>query len=247
MKLSYSIKGKGRDLVLLHGWGGSSKSIDPLSISLVGKGFRVISIDWPGSGDTPIPTSALFLKDYSNLLIETIVELKLVNPVFVGHSFGGKVLLKTALMYPGVFQKMVLISASGIKPNNSLKKALFKKITKGAKRISALPLINKVEDKLRYSYYRYIVREMDYYKSARLKETLKNILEESLDEEITKINVPTLILWGDNDKMTPLWMGEKLQKTIKGSIIKVFKGFGHGLPLVNPEPVSVAISDFIKK
>lgn len=246
MKLTYSIKGRGRDLVLLHGWGGSSKTIEPLATSLADRGFRVISIDWPGSGDTPIPKESLFLKDYANLLIENIVELKLVDPVFVGHSFGGKVLLKTSLMYPGVFKKIVLIAASGIKPNNSLKKAVFKKISTGAKKITALPVLNKVEDKLRYSYYKYIVREMDYYRSEKLRETFKNILDESLDEEINKIKVDTLIIWGDNDRMTPLWMGEKIKKLITNSEIKIFRGFGHGLPLVNPDDVAQSISNFIK-
>jgi len=246
MKLTYSIKGRGRDLVLLHGWGGSSKTIEPLANSLSDRGFRVISIDWPGSLETPIPKDSLYLKDYANLLIETIVELKLVDPVFVGHSFGGKVILKTALMYPGVFKKMVLIAASGIKPNNSLKKAVFKKISTGAKKITALPVLNKVEDKLRYSYYKYIVREMDYYRSEKLRETFKNILDESLDEEINKIKVDTLIIWGDNDRMTPLWMGEKIKKLITNSEIKIFRGFGHGLPLVNPDDVAQSISNFIK-
>jgi pimeloyl-ACP methyl ester carboxylesterase len=187
----------------------------------------------------------LYLGDYVRLLESSIEELNLINPVVIGHSFGGKVILKTLLNNPQAFNRIVLINSAGIKPNNTIKKALFRGISKTAGKVAELPLLNKFKDQLEYGYYRYVVRELDYYKSKPMRETFKNVIAEDLDKQLSAINIPSLIIWGKQDKITPLWMGQKMHALLKGSQLQVVEGYGHGLPLVNPQKVAELIYNYL--
>lgn len=246
MKLNYSVTGEGQDIILLHGWGGSSKSLSSLQEKLTDKGFRVYNVDLPGFGLSQLPDGAMHLTDYVGLLAEFMTSLNIISPIIVGHSFGGKIALKTAILKPELISALVLIDVSGIKPKNQFKKKMLYGVSKPFKVLFSLPLIKYLYSPLRMVYYRFIVREKDYYKSGKLRETFINVVNEHLDGDLPKIVTNTLIIWGAEDKVTPLWMGKKINSEIATSRLEVVADIGHGLPLKQPAMVAEIIYNYFK-
>jgi pimeloyl-ACP methyl ester carboxylesterase len=248
MHLNYTVKGQGKKtIILLHGWGGSLKSLSPLQDELVKSGnYRVFNIEWPGFGDSPVSKTNAVLGDYSHYLGDFISTQKLIKPILVGHSFGGKVAMHLLINHPRIAEKLILINSSGIKPKNNLKKTILYLPTKLFGGIFSIAGLRNIKPLVRKVYYKIIVHEGDYLLSEDLRETLKNVLDENLDKDVKKIDVETLLLWGENDTKTPLWMAEYLKKEILNSKLEVIKDARHNLPLVQPELVSTMISLFIK-
>lgn len=248
MHLNYTVKGQGKKtIILLHGWGGSLKSLSPLQDELVKSGnYRVFNIEWPGFGDSPVSKTNAVLGDYSGYLGDFISTQNLIKPILVGHSFGGKVAMHLLINHPRIAEKLILINSSGIKPKNNLKKTILYFPTKLFGGLFSIAGLRNVKPLVRKVYYKIVVHEDDYLLSEDLRETLKNVLDENLDKEVKNIDVETLLLWGENDAKTPLWMAEYLKNEIPNSKLEVIKDARHNLPLVQPELVSTMISLFIK-
>lgn len=249
MQVNYTVKGQGKkNILLLHGWGGSAKSLASLQDELVKVcKSRVYNIELPGFGDSKhIVDKPLGLDDYVAELDNFIRKQEIDNPVVAGHSFGGKIALAYAINKPDKLSSIILINSSGLKPKNSIKKIVFLIPTKIFGWIFSLPILRNIKKTVRKVYYRYIVRETDYLVSEAMQETLKNVLKVNLDDEVAKINTDTLLIWGEDDTYTPLWMGKKLDELIPNSRLEVVKGARHNLPLVNPETVASIISLFVR-
>jgi pimeloyl-ACP methyl ester carboxylesterase len=151
---------------------------------------------------------------------------------------------------PNQIAKIVLINSSGIKPKNDSKRSLFSNISTFGKKVFSSPLLKPLQggifkplyNPIRKFYYYYIVRERDYFNAGeKLQKTFININSENFDELLSQVLVPTLIIWGADDKVTPLWMGEKLKAEIAGSKLIVVENAKHNLPIISPEIVSEII------
>lgn len=240
MKLNYTVKGNGDNLILLHGWGGSLKSLENLQTELA-RYFRVYNIELPGHGIEKQLDTVWTLSDFSEKIKTFLEELKIENPILIGHSFGGKVILKTLINNPEIASKVILINASGIKPENDLKKTLGKLIS-----IPLKPIFNlKAFGLPRKLIYRFILGESDYSKlDGNLRETFTNVVNEHLDSDVNKINSKVLLIWGKDDDKTPIWMANKLNEAIKDSELLEVEG-RHNLPLAMPKGVAAIIREWI--
>ncbi|NCA93027.1 alpha/beta hydrolase, partial [bacterium] len=208
--VSHKQFGEGKDIIFLHGWGGSVASFFGAGKDL-SKYFRITLLDFYGFGDTPHPNKELFLDDYVSSVIEIIDYYKMSNVILVGHSFGGRVAIKIAAKHGYLLEKIVLVDSAGILPRRGLKyyfKIYFHKLCKkigikhlgGSKDYRALPAI--------------------------MKQTFKNIVNEDLLPLVKKITLPTLLIWGDKDKETPIYMAKLMHKNIIGSGLIIFRGLG---------------------
>lgn len=231
--------------MLMHGWGGSSKSLEGLQRQLAGMGFQVFNIDLPGFGESTLPKESLVLDDYVDFIRELIEKLNIYKPVLIGHSFGGKIALAFAIKYPGVASKLVLVAASGIYPKNSVKKSFMYLVAKILGAPFKLPPLSLVKPMARRLFYKLIVGEQDYLKSAGLTETFKNIISEHLNDKLKLIQTDSLLIWGTNDSYTPLWQGEEMARLIKGSRLEVVQDATHSLPLTKPDLVAKIIYTFL--
>lgn len=246
MRINYTIKGSGIPVILLHGWGGSSSSLNKLQEELV-VNFEVYNLDLPGFGESDTPLKTWFLGDYVNWLHGFIKENKIGKPILVGHSFGGKLAMAHAEKHQNDLSAIVLINASGIKPKSNAKKGLLYLPAKIGGAIFKLPVLRYFKKTVKKIFYKLIVRESDYIDAGVLKETFKNIINEHLDTRIRKITIPTLIVWGEKDSYTPLWMGRKITEMIKGSRLEVVAGASHDLPIKQSEMAVKIIFSFFQK
>jgi pimeloyl-ACP methyl ester carboxylesterase len=248
LKINYEILGEGKPVMLLHGWGGSLESLRALGSGLEGQGgLKVILIDLPGFGKSDRPVEDGFsLDDYAEVVEEFINQQDIQNPVLFGHSFGGAVSIKTAIRKNVEIQKLILCNSSGIRKAKSQQKTA-KSIVQAFKGLSDLPVFKSIYPILRRFIYYYVLRNRDYIDHLDIAETFKKILSEDLTEQLSRIEVPTLLLWGENDKSTPLKHGKMMKLKIRNSKIKIFHGEGHGLPKFKPELIVDDIIDFLKR
>jgi pimeloyl-ACP methyl ester carboxylesterase len=245
MNINYIDKGSGAPIVLLHGWGGSSKSLEQLAEHLVLGGYRTINVDLPGFGQSEMPTSVIGMEEYVDLVYDLITRLELRKPVIIGHSFGGKIAMFFALKYPSTVARIVLINASGIRPKPTMRGKISYVLAKIGNVVFWIPPFIFFRKGMKHAFYRFVVGEQDYFRSQNLRETFKRVIKQHINSRLKEINLETLVIWGAEDRMTPLWQGEKIASGIKKSRLEVVDGVGHNLPLKHPEIVSQLILKFL--
>ena len=172
----------------------------------------VITLDFYGFGKSELPPYPLYLEDYVVALRELIDKLGFQDVILVGHSFGGRVALKTSIVDDRV-SGIVLVDSAGLRPRRNLK--YYAKI-----------LLYKLKKKLKLNIQN--CGSEDYKKLSSVeKKTFINVVNEDLAPQLTKIRIPTLIIWGTKDKETPLYMARKLEKGIENSKSIFYEDCGH--------------------
>ncbi len=177
--------------------------------------FDVYALDFKGFGENKGMEYPYSLSDYVDQLTSFMEKNKIVFPHVVAHSFGARVAIKATTIYPKLFDKLVLTGAAGLKPKRTVKKTLKKAVFSVAKKF--LP-----KEKLSRFY------SKDYLQLDEvMRESFKKIISENLDELLPKVTNETLLIFGKNDKDTPLYMANRLKAGIKNSTLTVFKDAGH--------------------
>ena len=172
------------------------------------------------------------LSDYVAEVKEYIKTNGIRSPFVFAHSFGARIALKAAAEERGVFKKLALCGAAGLKPRFSLRKALKKTIFRLLKKF-----IKK--EKLARFY------SEDYRSlSPVMRESFIKIVNEFLDEKVKNIAASTLLIFGKKDKETPVYMGRRLNKRIKNSTLYVVRGAGHFAFVEKPREISEKIKEF---
>ena len=211
LDINYIQYGKGKDIVLLHGWGQNIKMMDPLGRNLCDN-FKVTILDLPGFGSSEIPKFAYTINDYTELLHIFLKELHIENPIIIGHSFGGRIAINYASIYK--VSKLVLFGSPFIVRE---KKGLKIKILKSLKKISVLNNLAEVMKNHLGS---------EDYREAKgmMREILVQTVNTDLRVAASKINVSTLLIWGENDTAVPISEAKELEKTIKDSALVILPG-----------------------
>lgn len=242
--LEYDDKGKGRVVILLHGWGMSLATFDGLAEHLSAK-FRVIRLDFPGFGASPRPSDDWGVEEYSKLLSLFIDKLKLGNIYAIaGHSFGGRVIIKGIaheLLSP---DKVILIGAAGIKPSRTFKQVALKAVAKTGKALTSLPGINKVQPILRRKLYD-AARSTDYLDAKDMQKIFLNVINEDLLSYISAVLQPTLLVWGEDDTETPIQDAHIMLENLPNAKLITVKNAGHFVYLDNPEIVTKEMDEFL--
>lgn len=225
-----------KTLVLIHGWGVSSEIFKSL-YPFLEKDFQIYALDLPGFGQTPIE-KPMKLKDYADFVYKYLKDKKIEQPIIIGHSFGGAVAVKLALIYPESISKIILAGAAAIR-QPSVKTKIKRKIAGLVSPILSLKLKKMLIKKSG-------LEQSDYaaIQNPILKETFKTIINEDLTAELPLVKIPTLIVWGDKDFETPLDGGKLIAKLIPGSRIEIIKNASHFAFLEKPEEFIKLIKEF---
>lgn len=224
--IEYQDEGSGRVLLLLHGWGTDLTTFDQLNSHLVKK-FRVLRFDFPGFGKSPKPTEDWSISNYADLTRDLLQKLK-IKQVYavIGHSFGGRVVIKGighGYLKP---DKVILMGAAGVKPHQEIKKALYKSIAKVGRFATSIPVVNKLQPALRRRLYN-SAGSTDYLQANQMQQIFVNVVNEDLLPEVPKITQPTLLIWGEDDTETPLSDARKIKDLLSDGRIFVVPNVGH--------------------
>lgn len=242
---NYRVAGKGKHVLLLHGWGGNSQSFSQLQ-ALSEKHYKTVALDLPGFGETDFPPKPWGVEEYKNFVISFIRRLEMGRVCLVGHSFGGRIAILLAAGEPQLVERLVLISAAGIKRKTSAQEKAVGFAASLGKRIMSLPLMYRLKRPVRDVFYK-LIRRQDYYLAKGvMKETIKNVIVQDLREYLPQIKIKTLILWGDKDTITPLKDAYFMQKEIPDAALEIIKGGSHYLPRKNAKELFMHINRFLQ-
>lgn len=233
-------------IIILHGWGLTSKRFVPLSGALKKQGYRVFVPDLPGFGTSEMPTRPFTLADYVNFLDSYIQKRKLHSIVLIGHSFGGRVSLKYCMHERPHLKGLILTGTPGFTPVPRKRLFAFILVAKiGKFFFSGWPL-NLIQKKIRVWYY-YLVGAREFYRAEGvMRETFKLIVQEELLPYIRRVRVPCLLVWGALDQITPVWIAEKMHKEMKTSKLVIIPDSGHGVPFKDPDLFVSHIEGFLQ-
>jgi pimeloyl-ACP methyl ester carboxylesterase len=231
MKINYQVFGDGKPFLILHGWGSNSDRWVPVAEKIAEKGFRVIVPDLPGFGKSDALSVPWNTNKYIDWLEKLVKELNLQEFYLLGHSFGGALASKMAVKHMQDVKKLFLVSAACVRKKTNTKKfsAIVAKIVKIFYFVPYYAFFRK-------AIYKFIIRKSDYvYVEGIMKETYLNVVEEDLSFHLPFIKVPTIIIWGDKDELTPISDAYFIEGQIKKSKIIVIPGAGHDLNRKYPE------------
>lgn len=225
-------------IYIIHGW---TYTIEPWTATvsvLRSWGYEVKQLRVPGLTD---PSSEVWdIDSYVEWLHEELAGDK--KPIVIGHSNGGRIALNYLNSYPNSFEKLILLNSAGINVNNqkvSLKRRLFKIASIILRPLRYVPIIRKVA-------YR-IIGGSDYERAPEnMKQTLHNMLESDKMLRMKKVLIPTTILWGGKDTVTPIEQARKLNRLIKDSKLEVYDDWAHAPYITHPYELASAIRDALE-
>lgn len=212
--LKYISKGKGRVLLLLHGYKSSKESFLN-QINFFSRYYRVLAVDLTGFGENNKLEKVYSLDDYILDLIYFLKEINVEEFDVICHSFGARLMLKSDQLR-SMCGRLIITGGAGLKTRKGLK-YYFKVYT--YKVIKKLFPNSNILNKFGSAEYKVL--------SNLEKQTYKNIVNENLDYKLKDIKNKTLIIFGDKDKTTPLYLAKRLNKGITSSRLYVIKGAGH--------------------
>lgn len=239
-----------KNIIVLHGWGLFGARYKSLAEILSSAGFKVYAPDLPGFGNNKNVKGDLTLPDYASYLKDFIEKNKITSVVLLGHSFGGRVIICFLDKYKDLIKKsnikaIVLTGSPLTRSKLSLRKKIGIFISKTGKGlVESIPVVDPNNDFFRKLVYK-IIGEWDYYKAGQLKKTFVNIINYDLEDKLSEINLPTLIIWGENDRIVSYSDALKLNKLVTGSKLVGVKNATHKLPYEQPEIFASEVISFL--
>lgn len=246
ININYEKKGEGEFVLFLHGWGSNIKLWQGLMDTVTPK-YTALALDMPGFGESDEPKEAWSVDDYVDFVLKFVDLFKPESLVLVGHSFGGRVIIKMLnRKLPFEVKKIILIDSAGIKPKKTFKQKISLLAYKtGRKIMETKPLKAMFPDAVENMRKK---RGSADYNSATpvMRETLVKVVNEDLTELLPNVKASSLLIWGTNDTATPLSDGERMEKLIPDAGLVKVQGAGHYSFLEAPELVSRVVKSFLK-
>jgi pimeloyl-ACP methyl ester carboxylesterase len=200
----YEVFGRGQPVLFLHGWMGSWRYWFP-TMERVAENFRTYSFDFWGFGDSQRQNSIESVNTYSNQVIRFLDALGIDRVMLVGHSMGGMVALKTALMHPRRITRVAAVGAPIV--GNSL--SLLLKVTDNPMIARAFVRVPKMQ---RFLFQHFlglnddpalaeILDDSTKSSSTTLQRAVSSMLRTDLRPELPKLSVPALSVHGGRDEI----------------------------------------------
>lgn len=235
IEIQERVVGQGSPVLLVHGWGADIGLLQPLVSRLGRYGYQLYMFDLPGFGESAAPAKPLSIFDYARFCSDYLDHHKLAQVDYFGHSLGGRIGLVLGSDYSQRIRKMVLSNSAGIKTQPALhsrfRLQLYKSVRSGLERMGA----NSAATRLGQLYGRRYGSVDFQQASLVMRQTLVKIVNQDLLENAGRVPVPTLLIWGDQDQETPLWMGRKLESAMPDAALVVYEGASHYAYLDFPE------------
>ncbi len=232
-----------KTLILIHGAGGDHLSW-PTQLRRL-SGYRVYVPDLPGHGKSK-GRGLQRISDYGEVVLEWMRKLELPKVILGGHSMGGAIALWIAINHPELLRGMILMSTGAILPVNlSLIEELATQVgfPTAVDKIMGWSFSSRIEPALVEN----VKKQMLKLRPSVLAGDFRacDLVDQS--GQLGQVQVPTKIMVGDEDKMTPIRFSEDLTKGIKSAELEVIRGAGHMLPLEQPDVVAENVRGFMER
>jgi pimeloyl-ACP methyl ester carboxylesterase len=223
INIRYKTAGVGEPVLLLHGWGGSIESMGVVFADLATQ-YTVYAIDFPGHGESGLPPTAWGVLDYAESVLHLMDALDLQRPHILAHSHGGRVTLQLASAYPDRVGKLILVNSAGVRPPRPLTyygRVWLAKLGKILARYGGR-WGNTVRDRIYKT-----VASSDYAHAGPLRDTFVRLVREDLTLLLPTVKAPTLLIWGADDKDTPVSCARVMERLIPRAQLVILQNAGH--------------------
>jgi pimeloyl-ACP methyl ester carboxylesterase len=256
--------GSGSPLLFIHGLSGSWPNwLEQLPV--LAEEHRVIAVDLPGFGSSPMPADEISISGYARLLDQLLDQLGIDAACVVGNSMGGFIGAELAIAYPQRVERLVLISAAGISTLGNARTDRIFPALRRAERILAASgawVASKSDIVARRARLREATLNVVTAHPSRLPaalaaeqvrgagkpgfmQALQSILDYDFRERLPEIACPTLIVWGEKDRLITVRDADVFAELIPGSRKVIFADTGHMAMLERPAAFNALLEDFL--
>ncbi len=259
----YVVKGEGEPLLLIHGYG-AGFWVWEKQIEILSRSYKVYALDLLGHGYSDRPRIEYRSETYINFLEDFMDGVGVQRATLIGNSMGGGIAWAAAALFPERVKKLILIDCVPPDVLNQVRNESFRALAV-IRNIPLLPYL-VISSRNKRSIRRILEECISdvaritpevvnrQYGLSRIKgtswvltSTLKNARDTSrLEAYLSRINHPTLLIWGEKDLIFPPAVGKILHRAIKASKLIVVEKSGHIPMWETPEEVNQAILDFLK-
>ncbi len=256
--------GEGPALVFVHGLSGCwANWLEQLPV--LARERRVVALDLPGFGSSPMPEGEVSIAGYARLLDALLGELGVGAAAFVGNSMGGFIAAELAIASPQRVERLALVSAAGLSTYGDPRVTRAFPTLMRADRLlaaNAAWVASKSDTvarraRLRDAVLWLVVRHPSRIPAALAAEqirgagkpgflhALRAVLEYDLRERLAEVACPTLVVWGDSDRLISVEDADVFVELIPGARKVVFEETGHMAMLERPAAFNALLKDFL--
>jgi len=234
----YAIAGEGPPLALLHGAALTIETNWSNQIPIFSRKYKVVAIDLRGHGRTNNPSNIMNYDTMAEDVAKFLDRLRFGKSHLIGFSMGGMIAARIALSYPELAKTLILCS-SGYHVSREAQHLFAKSVD---------PKTMEETDLERADFYRRIHKKgrSNYWKRL-LKQLIKSSRSKTDLNDLSKINVPTLIIVGDQDPYGFTRQAIEMHDVIRGSELAVFPDIGHLIPNKKPRLFNETVLDFLER
>lgn len=242
-------------LVLVHGFGGNKDTWNWV-VPEWNDQYHVIVIDLPGHGESVSKKTLIYTMTEQAERLHAFLEAKKIKNIYLfGHSMGGAITTRYAVNHKENVNALILIDSMGMVQTKSDGVKLVEISDKNP--LYDVCTEERLETLLNYSMYQApyipeIIKDAILEEKCSRRELEKVMYEDmykdvNLSDVVKSIDIPTLILWGEKDRMTHVDDASLFHETIEGSKLVILKEIGHVPILEDPEQTAEVIDRFIKQ
>jgi pimeloyl-ACP methyl ester carboxylesterase len=252
LAIGFRRAGQGPPLVLLHGGLGDSRGW-PDQLRDLSDEFAVVAWDAPGCGTSSDPPETFGLPDYADCLAGFVEALGLGRPHVLGHSFGAGLALELCGRHPGLARSLILAGPyagwAGSLPAEEVEARLRLALETAEllpDRFDPRSIPGLFSDEMPAEKRELLASIMSDARPVGTRVTARAFAEADLRDVLPGIDVPTLVLCGENDERSPLAVGQALHAAIPTSKLVVVPGVGHEIYLEAPERFNAEVRSFLR-
>ncbi len=247
-------------IVFVHGLSGSWQNWLE-NIPHFARERRVLALDLPGFGHSPMPEWEISIEGYGRLLHGFCDALAVGDCALVGNSMGGFISAEAASAQPDRFEKLVLVSAAGVS-SGRLRRQPAETVARMA--TAATPLLLKLQERglkrprVRWATFKGLFQHPEALRRELLVETFDNgagrpgflpavqgLVGYDILDQLAEVEVPTLIVWGRNDRVVPPQDAVGFAQRLRNSRTVIFDDTGHLPQLERPTRFNRVLETFL--
>jgi pimeloyl-ACP methyl ester carboxylesterase len=227
-------------VIWLHGWARRGQDFAPAANQLAQRGVASLALDLPGFGASPAPSTAGGARMYAELVMPALMESGNGPFVLVGHSFGGTVACVLAARHPDLVRSLVLTGAPLLRSPSSSSSPLSYRVLRW---LHAHKMVNG--ERMEAARQKY--GSSDYRKATGvMRDVLVVSVNESYEEELSRLDVPVTLLWGERDCEVPVEVATRASALLTTThTLQSLAGVGHLVPSEAPDDLANVVGALI--
>jgi pimeloyl-ACP methyl ester carboxylesterase len=261
-RVNYVEMGAGPPVILIHGLAGCWQNWLE-NIPHLARRHRVVAVDLAGFGESELPQEEISIPGYGRFIDAFLGEIGVERAVLVGNSMGGFIAAETTISHPSRVEKLVLVSAAGLVHVGNWQ---FQRLEHGARLFN--PLIAAMLARREHLVRRPGLRRRMLYGVAKYPErlapelcyevaggagkpgfldALNAIHVYDFRDRLPQVDVPTLIVWGHDDRVVPVSSAYEYERLIPGARRVIFEETGHVPMLERPARFNKLLDEFLSE